>query len=321
MNRRDFIIGSVGAAAGAAVTGRFSDVLAGPKRTGKQEIPKRRYRDGVNLSVVGYGGIVVVGQEQEAANRSVAAAFERGVNYFDVAPSYGDGEAEEKLGIALKPLRNKSFLACKTQARDAEGARKEFEQSLARLHTDYFDLYQHHAVTKMDDVEAILAPGGALEFFREQQEKGHIRYLGFSAHSEEAAVALMDAYDYDSILFPVNYVCWESGSFGPRVLEKAREKGVSQLALKALAYTPWENWNARTYTKCWYEPIDERDLALRALRFTLGEGVTAAIPPGDERIFELALDLASEGIEPLPAGDRRALLASAEKVKPIFSTS
>ena len=192
---------------------------------------------------------------------------------------------------------------------------------MKRLHTDRFDLYQHHAVSKLDEVEKILEPGGALEFFREAKEEGKIKFLGFSAHSEEAALALMDAFDYDSILFPVNYVCWEQGAFGPGVIERAKEKGISCLALKALAFTPWENWNARSYTKCWYQPIDERDLALRALRFTLGESVTAAIPPGDERIFRMALDLAEEGIQPLAADEREELLVSAEKVKPIFNRS
>lgn len=314
MNRRDFLR----VAAAASVAGSLSSEVIGSEGTTKM-IPKRKYKEDVDLSVIGYGGIVVVGQEQKDADTSVSKSFERGVNYFDVAPSYGDGEAEEKLGIALKPFRDKVFLACKTAERDAAGAQAEFEQSLRRLHTDHFDLYQHHGVTKMEDVEKILAPGGALEFFQKAREKGQIRFLGFSAHSEEAALALMEAFDFDSILFPVNYVCWEQGSFGPRVLQRAREKGVAQLALKALAYTPWENWNARTHTKCWYQPVDERDLALRALRFTLGEQVTAAIPPGDERIFQLALDLAAEAMAPLSDVERASLLASADQVKPIFS--
>lgn len=67
------------------------------------------------------------------AGRTVGAAFDRGVTYFDVAPSYFDGEAEIKLGPALEPYRKKSFLACKTMKRDAAGARQELEQSLGRL--------------------------------------------------------------------------------------------------------------------------------------------------------------------------------------------
>ncbi|MCL4852760.1 MAG: aldo/keto reductase, partial [Bryobacteraceae bacterium] len=85
-------------------------------------IPKRAYRDGVNLSVIGFGGIVVVGHDQPDANRIVAESVDRGINYFDVAPTYGDGEAEQKLGPALEPFRKNAFLACKTTERTASGA-------------------------------------------------------------------------------------------------------------------------------------------------------------------------------------------------------
>ena len=123
-------------------------------------IPRRVYKGDVTISIIGFGGIVVVGMDQPAADRIVAEAFDRGVTYFDVAPSYFDGEAEMKLGPALKPHRNSSFLACKTMERDAVGARRELEQSLGRLKTDHFDLYQFHAVSKLDDVERIAAAGG-----------------------------------------------------------------------------------------------------------------------------------------------------------------
>jgi aryl-alcohol dehydrogenase-like predicted oxidoreductase len=89
------------------------------------------YKGDVKLSIIGFGGIVVCGMEQTSANAIVSEAFERGVNYFDVAPSYFDGEAEMKLGPALEPYRKRSFLACKTTVRDAEGARKELERSRA----------------------------------------------------------------------------------------------------------------------------------------------------------------------------------------------
>ena len=88
-------------------------------------IVKREYKNGVKLSVIGFGGVVVVGMEQKEADWTVAKAFDRGVNYFDVAPSYFNGEAEMKLGMALEPYRMRTFLACKTMARDAAGARKE----------------------------------------------------------------------------------------------------------------------------------------------------------------------------------------------------
>jgi len=282
-------------------------------------LPRRHYRDDVQLSIIGFGGMVMVGQGPKRAARMVAEAVARGVNYFDVAPTYGDGEAEIKLGDALAAYRQNVFLACKTTARDAAGAQKELDQSLQRLHTDRFDLYQFHAVSSLDDVEQILRPGGAAEVFFKAREQGKARYLGCSAHSAEAALALMDRFPLDSILFPVNFVLYEQGRFGPQILAHAKTKGVARLALKSLAYTKWPEGARKSYPKCWYQPIEDGELARQALRFTLSEDVTAAIPPGDERLFQTALELAAD-FKPLSASERQSLLASTAGITPIFQS-
>ena len=148
MNRREFI------GVAAALTASAAQGSAAP-------LPRRPYKNGIELSIIAMGGIVVCGLSQEVASRRVAEAYDRGLNYFDCAPSYFDGEAETKLGEALKPYRSKVFLAEKTGRRDAKGAREELERTLQRFHTDYVDLYQFHAVSSMDDVDKILAPTGA----------------------------------------------------------------------------------------------------------------------------------------------------------------
>lgn len=282
-----------------------------------KELPRREYKDGIRLSIIGFGGIVVCGNTRSDADRLVAEALDRGVNYFDVAPSYFQGEAEIKLGDALRGRREGIFLACKTERRDGRGAREELERSLQRAHTDRFDLYQFHAVTTLSEVKAILAPGGAGETFRTAREEGKVRYLGASCHSVEAALALIDAFPLDSILFPFNYVCWGNGNFGPQVSEAAKRRGVARLALKSLAHTPWATGEERSYPKCWYRPLTDREAARNSLYFTLSQGVTAAIPPGEEKLFHLALDLACE-FQPLDEAAQRRVLASAEGVEPIF---
>ena len=286
----------------------------------KQDIPRRPYRDGVQLSVIGFGGIVVVGMDAQQAARTVAASFDRGVNYFDVAPSYWDGEAEIKLGDALQPYRQRVFLACKTGRRDAAGAREELERSLSRLHTDHFDLYQFHAVSSMKDVEAILAPGGAAEVFLEAKKQGKVRFVGFSAHHAGAAIALMDRFPCDSMLFPVNFAAWSQGDFGPQMLAHAKKKGVARLALKGMALARWPegtNRQATKYPKCWYQPVEDPALAALALRFTLSEDVTAAIPPGDERLYAAALGIAA-GFKRLGKAEREQLFARAQGLDPVF---
>jgi predicted aldo/keto reductase-like oxidoreductase len=280
-------------------------------------IPKRLYKDGVELSVIGFGGIIVVGMEQNGANAIVAEAVRRGVNYFDVAPSYGKGEAEAKLGPALAPFRKQVFLACKTTERTAQGAQKEFEESLGRLRTDHFDLYQFHGLGAVKDVDQILGPGGAAEFVLKAREQGRCRFIGASTHSEEAAMALIDRFPLDSVLFPVNFVCWFQGHFGSRLLEHARRKGVARLALKAMSYGALPKGEPNPYPKCWYKPASEPAAAKRALRFALSQDITAAVTPGYEFLLRLALDCAAD-FQPLTPDEMSQTAAEAAQLEPIF---
>ncbi len=309
MDRREFI----GAAAG--LTAAAASGATAP-------LSRRHYKNGIELSIIAFGGIVVCGLPQAEASRRVAAAFDRGVNYFDCAPSYFNGEAETKLGEALQPYRGKVFLAEKTTRRDAKGARVELEQTLRRFHTDHVDLYQFHAVGSMEDVDRILAPSGAAETFFAAKKEGKVLHLGFSAHHAPAALRLMDALDLDSVLFPVNVNAWENGGFGPQILAKAHSKGMARMALKALAFGKWPaavKEADRKYPKCWYQPIDDREMARLALRFTLNQEITAAVPPGDERIFDLALELASGPLPKLSAAELADLKKRVSALEPVFT--
>lgn len=277
---------------------------------------KRRFgKTNDKLSVIGFGGILVMNEDPPTANLIVREAIERGINYFDVAPSYGN--AEERLGPALEPYRDSVFLACKTTERTREGATAELQQSLQRLHTDHLDLYQLHAVTTLEEVERIMGSDGAIEAFVEAREAGVVRYLGFSAHSEEAALALLNRFDFDSILFPINWVCWYRSNFGPRVVDAALKKGVAILALKALAKRKWEEGEARRWPKCWYAPVDTAEEASLALRFTLSLPVTAAVSPGHIELLRWACD-AAEGLRPLTEEEMRILAESSKGLESIF---
>ena len=272
-------------------------------------------KTGESLSIIGFGGIVVKDEEPASARRLVARAVERGVNYFDIAPTYGN--AEERLGPALEPYRASVFLACKTTQRTAEGARAELERSLQRLRTDHLDLYQLHAVRNLAEVDQITAPGGALEAFLAARQRGQVRYIGFSAHSEEAALALLDRFSFDSILFPFNWVCWHQGGFGPRALQAAQRQGIGILALKALARRPWQEGEALPWPKCWYAPVNTFEEAELALRFTLSRPVTAAVCPSHAELLWWACDIADR-FQPLTADEEALVAQQSVGLKPIF---
>lgn len=282
-------------------------------------LPRREYgRTGVRLSIIGMGGIVVKGMEQERANRVVAEAVGRGVNYFDVAPSYGD--AELRFGPALQPYRKDIFLAVKTGQRTREAAAAELEQSLERLRTDMIDLYQLHSLTNVErDVDVAFGKGGAMETLLEAKRSGRIRFLGFSAHTTEAALAALDRYDFDSVLFPVTFGSWFRNNFGPAIMEKAAARGAARLALKAMARQRWpgDDPRRRDFPNTWYQPITERREADLALRFTLSQPITAAIPPGVESLFHLALDIAAD-FRPITPDETAELRALSERLVPIM---
>ena len=315
MKRRDFVKAT---AVVAPILSLFPADLSALTRTSVSgKIEKRSLgRTGEMLSIIGFGGIVVMDSTPAEASAMVKLAIDAGINYFDIAPSYGD--AEVKLGPALEPYRNNVFLSCKTTERTKDGARKELEQSLKNLHTDHVDLYQHHAVTELKDVDILLGPGGAMETFLEAKSEGKVRFIGFSAHSVEAAMALMDRFDFDTILFPFNYTTWYEGNFGPQVLARAQEKKMGILALKAMAKGPWqEGADKSKYPKCWYEPLSSPDEMLMGFRFTLSHPVTSAVSTGEAELFKIALSLVND-IKPLKKKEILQIKEKASQGIPLF---
>jgi predicted aldo/keto reductase-like oxidoreductase len=307
MDRRKFLQTVAASGLGAFASLHFTEdsCAATPE---EKIIPQRSFGEtGEKLSIIGLGGVVVIRMQQSEVNNLVHESIDRGVNYVDVAPTYGNGKAEELLGPALKGYRDKIFLACKTTKRKKEEAAAELHQSLARLKTDHFDLYQFHAISKMEDVETIFSEGGAVETFEEAKQQGLIKYIGFSAHSAKAALAAMDRFDFDSILFPINFALYYKENFGPQVVEKAKDKGVARLAIKAMAKHSWPKDADRSeFPNCWYQPVSDLARASMALRFTLSQPITAAVPPGDPKLFRMAMEIASQ-ITPITEAEKEEL--------------
>ena len=194
---------------------------------------KREYgTTGESLSIVGFGGILVSGGRRGRGEGCGGRGrgprrrlLRRGAH---VRQRPGDARARPWSPTA----RGCSWPARPPSAR-AAGARRELEESLRLLRTDHVDLYQLHAVNTDEDFEQVMGPGGALELFREARERGMTRYLGFSSHSSETALRLIEAVDFDSVLFPVNWSTWFAADFGPAVVAAAEARGTALLALKS----------------------------------------------------------------------------------------
>ncbi len=325
MKRRTFIR-LVGGSAAAGATG-LDRLLADFK--GSNDIvsrvaglPRRVLgRTGQQVSIVGYPGLALFRENQEGANAAVKKAFERGVNYFDVAPAYGkDGECEIKMGVALQQLdRKQIFLACKTKARDKEGARTELERSLQRLKTDHFDLYQMHHLVTVEEVKRAFGPGGAIETFKAARDEGKIKWMGFSAHSTKAALAALESHAFDTVMFPVSFAEYYLRDFGKAVLEAAAGRGAAVLAIKALCMGAWPKDTPRA-REWWYRTTESPEEIALALRFSLSlKGVVAAFTPSYQDLFDQAITAGCD-YQTATTADMDRLRELARKCESVFIT-
>jgi aryl-alcohol dehydrogenase-like predicted oxidoreductase len=243
-------------------------------------------KTGLSVGVFGFGGLAVRDMPIREAARVVANAVERGVNFFDVAPIYGN--AQQILGSALKDCRDKVILSCKSNKRTKDGLLKDLQESLRVLHTDYIDIYQLHAVQE-HEAQKIFGKDGAMEALESARKKGIIRYTGFSSHYDDAAVKLIRGNTFDTMLFPVNWASWLKNRVGQAALEEAAKQNLGCIAVKSLADRAKEN-DLDGYPRCWYKPIvNDPEFADLALRFTLSKAVHTTLSPSDVRLLEMGL--------------------------------
>lgn len=261
-------------------------------------------KTGYEVSPVCYGGIVSAadycdytfdGDGQKESDYYVSWAIEHGINYFDVAPTYGD--AQERLGNSLLPYRDKIYLACKTSQRKKTEAEQEMRESLKLLHTDYFDNYQLHGLCTMDELETTFSKGGAMELLEEMKEKGLARKVGITAHSEEVAMKALELYDFDTVLFPFNWHMNMAYGMGNKLLQAAKEKNVGVLCMKSMIERAWDDSKdskaKQKYPKSWCKPIDadeDQEFLIAAVKYALSLGVDTIIPPGNFDHFRFAVE-------------------------------
>ena len=119
-------------------------------------LTRRLGRTGHHSSVAVLGGAAFWGTDPDVTASAFTAALDAGVNHLDVAPRYG--RAQELLGPLVAPVRDRLFVACKTMRHDPAGVRAQLEESLTLLRCEQFDLYQMHAVTDLDELDARGAP-------------------------------------------------------------------------------------------------------------------------------------------------------------------
>ncbi len=185
-------------------------------------------KTGLKISRLGFGGIPIQRIEAAQTRPLMKQLVENGVNFIDTARGYT--VSESYLGEALEGIRDKFVLATKSMSRDKESMARDIDISLGNLRTDYIDLYQVHNPS-LQQLEQVMAPGGALEALMEAKQAGKIRHIGVTAHSAEVFELALQQPWVETIMFPYNLVETQ----GEELMRKCTQQNVGFICMKPLA--------------------------------------------------------------------------------------
>jgi aryl-alcohol dehydrogenase-like predicted oxidoreductase len=276
-------------------------------------------RTGHISTVAIFGGAAFWEISQVQADRVMELVIAAGVNHIDVAPSYG--QAEQHIGPWMRRERGRFFLGCKTMERTRAGAWDELQKSLKRLQCETFDLYQLHAITSFEELDAVTAPGGALEALVEARQAGLIRHIGITGHGVNAPAIYLEAlqrFDFDSVTFPLNFVQAGNSKYyreAEELIHQCQVKDVGVMVIKSITKGPWGD-KEKTHTT-WYEPFTEMEEIQRAVNFVLSHAVTGICTAGDIRLLPLVLKACEEFV-PMSLEEGDKLIESGKSYQPLF---
>ncbi|HJN91666.1 MAG TPA: aldo/keto reductase [Dehalococcoidia bacterium] len=249
-----------------------------------------RYRKlgstGLMVSEIGVGGgglgHVWGATSDDLIREAIDHALAEGINFFDVAPGYGNGKAEENLGEALRGRREETVIATKVflTADDLDDVPGAIERSLAasleRLHTDHIDLFQlHNRITPEHgdargslQLHTVLGEGGVVETLHRLRGSDQVRFIGFTGVGDPNAIReVMRNGELDSVQAYYNLLNPTAG-FQPahgstlwnhgQILNLAAELGMAAIGIRNLA--------AGALTPGYDRPIETESLMGRDLR-------------------------------------------------------
>jgi aryl-alcohol dehydrogenase-like predicted oxidoreductase len=197
---------------------------------------------GETVSAIGLGGHHI-GRPTDPNDgiRIVRTAIDRGITFMDNCWDYQDGEAERRMGLALRDgYRQRVFLMTKFDGRTKAATKKQVDESLQRLQTDCLDLIQYHENIRMEDPDRFFAPEGALEALLEAKQAGKVRFIGFTGHKDPVVhlrmldVAAEKGFHFDACQMPLNPMDGQFRSFEQAVLPRLLREGIAPLGMKPM---------------------------------------------------------------------------------------
>jgi aryl-alcohol dehydrogenase-like predicted oxidoreductase len=266
-------------------------------------------RTGHESTRVIFGAAALGSMSQDHADATLAVLESYAVNHIDTARSYGDSEL--RLAPWLATNRNKVFLATKTGERTGPGARRELEESLSRLGVDHVDLIQLHNLVEPDEWEVAFAADGAVEALAKARDEGLCRNIGVTGHGLRIPtmhLRSLRAFDFDSVLFPYNFVLLERPDYRADVealVELCAEREVAMQTIKSIARGRWSGSREGKFS--WYEPLTDPEAIGRAVRYVLSNEQFFLNTSSDASLLPTILAAVAAGdLEPPSATELRA---------------
>jgi aryl-alcohol dehydrogenase-like predicted oxidoreductase len=280
-------------------------------------------KTGHQSSRILFGAAALGGMRQQKADSVLQMVMDAGINHIDVAASYGD--AELRLAPFLQDHREKFFLATKTGDRTYDGAKASIEASLERMQVEQIDVIQFHNLSKDDEWNTAMGPGGALQAAVEAREQGLVRFIGVTGHGTRIAemhLKSLTAFDFASVLLPYSFTSMQDDQYAAEFEELyslCREKGVAVQTIKSIARRRWQE-DDESPRFSWYEPIREYDALRRAIHWVLRRPGIFLNSSSDATLLPLIIRAAEE-FDADNVGDLESNVAadvSAQKLEPLF---
>jgi aryl-alcohol dehydrogenase-like predicted oxidoreductase len=209
------------------------------KEADRATIPKRPLgKTGRQVTIYGLGGLFTVARHDrhDEAVEIINRAIDLGVNYIDTSALYGNGASELNIGTVMRDRRDEVFLASKSHDYTYDGTMALVQQSLRRLQTDHLDLYQHHFLGALGQLDQLRQKHSARQAFERLRDEGVIRYIGVTGHSSRVLADALDDYPYDCALITLNAA--RAVMDDPEDLDRffclAQEKEVGVIAMKVV---------------------------------------------------------------------------------------
>ena len=203
----------------------------------------------LNISALSFGCMRFA--DEETAVSAIRKAVELGVNYFDVAPLYGGGTAEPRVGVGLKGLRDKVMVMAKSSpgnggnevqenyspesgfgVRSADDTRRQIDRSMKILGIDHLDFYHLWTCSSDAVFDEAMKPGGFLEGVRRAQSEGLVDHIGITGHADsDTLIRFLKGFDFELVTIPFSVL----DTSRAKAVEYCCENGIALVAMNPLA--------------------------------------------------------------------------------------